>query len=69
MYSCEIEDFVESRLCKPCVMLRSRVLRCAYALMKDTGPWLSLVAASNRVNTVIFCKHVQPLIFLHTETV
>ena len=30
--SCEIEDFVETRLCKVCVILRSRVLRvvCPY---------------------------------------
>ena len=31
--SCEIEDFVEARLCKLCVVLRSRVLRvvCAHS--------------------------------------
>ena len=28
--SCEIEDFVETRLCKPCVILRSRVLLTRY---------------------------------------
>ena len=25
--SCEIEDFIETRLCKLCVILRSRVIR------------------------------------------
>ena len=28
--SCEIEDFVETYLCKLCVILRSRVLRVVY---------------------------------------
>ena len=28
--SCEIEDFVETRLCKPCVILRSSVQRIKY---------------------------------------
>ena len=26
-FTCEIEDFVETHLCKLCVILRSRVLR------------------------------------------
>ena len=37
--SCEIEDFVESRLCKLCGILRSRVLRVLYDLMKDVSPF------------------------------
>ena len=34
--SCEIEDFVETHLCKLCVILRSRVLRvvCIYDMMR-----------------------------------
>ena len=37
--SCEIEDFVESRLCKLCGILRSRVLRVLHDLMKDVSPF------------------------------
>ena len=35
--SCEIEDFVETHLCKLCVILRSRVLRVVCVLIKDIG--------------------------------
>ena len=34
--SCEIEDFVETHLCKLCVILRSRVLELC-GLIKDIG--------------------------------
>ena len=33
--SCEIEDFVETNLCKLCVIFRSRVLRVLCVLVKD----------------------------------
>ena len=33
--SCEIEDFVETHLCKPCVIFRSRVLLGVFVLIKD----------------------------------
>ena len=36
-FSYEIEDFVESLLCKLCVINRSRVFRGVYVLMKDIG--------------------------------
>ena len=36
---CEIEDFVESHLCKLCGILRSRVLRVLCDLMKDVSPY------------------------------
>ena len=33
----EVVDFVETRICKLCVLLRSRVLRGVYVTMKDIG--------------------------------
>ena len=39
--SCEIEDFVETHICKLCVILRSRVLRVVF-LIKDIGRRLPL---------------------------
>ena len=39
--SCEIEDFVETRICKLCVILRSRVF-CVCVLIKDIGRRLPL---------------------------
>ena len=35
--SCEIEDFVETHLCKLCVIIRSHVLLDVCALVKNTG--------------------------------
>ena len=40
-FSCEIEYFVETHLCKLCVILRSRVLRLV-VLIKDIGRRLLL---------------------------
>ena len=40
--SCEIEDFVETQLCKLCVILRSRVLRVVCPHYKDVGRRLPL---------------------------
>ena len=40
--SCEIEYFVETHLCKLCVILRSRVLRVLCVLVKDIGRRLPL---------------------------
>ena len=40
--SCEIEDFVETHLCKLCVILRSRVLLGVCVLIKDIGRRLPL---------------------------
>ena len=40
--SCEIEDFVETHLCKLCVMLRSRVYYELCVLIKDIGRRLPL---------------------------
>ena len=40
--SCEIEDFVETHLCKLCVILRSRVSRGVCVLNKDIGRRLPL---------------------------
>ena len=39
--SCDIEDFVETHLCKLCVIVRSRVLRDV-CLHKDVGRRLPL---------------------------
>ena len=51
MYSSEIVNFVDTRLRKLCVILRSRVLRSVHVLVKDVGGWrLLLVLASTRVN-------------------
>ena len=36
--SCEIEDFVETHVCKLCGILRSRVLRVLCDLIKDVSP-------------------------------
>ena len=36
--SCEIEDFVETHLCKLCGILRSRVIRILCDLIKDVSP-------------------------------
>ena len=40
--SCEIEDFVETHLCKLCVILRSRVLRvvCLISPFTTANPFL-----------------------------
>ena len=40
--SCEIEDFVETHLCKLCVILRSRVLQLVCVLIQDIGRRLPL---------------------------
>ena len=40
--SCEIEDFVETHLCKLCVIPRSRPLLGVYILFKDLGRRLPL---------------------------
>ena len=40
--SCEMEDFVETHLCKLCVILRSRVYRWVCVLIKDIGRRLPL---------------------------
>ena len=37
--SCEIEDFVETHLCKLCGILRSRVLRLLCDLIKNVRPY------------------------------
>ena len=37
--SCEVEDFVETHLCKLCGILRSRVLRVLCDLIKDVSPY------------------------------
>ena len=49
--SCEMEEFVESHLCRLCVFLRSRVFRGVYVLMKDvtSSTPLSASARANRV--------------------
>ena len=41
-YKCEIEDFVETHLCKLCVILRLRILRVVCVLIKDIGRRLPL---------------------------
>ena len=33
---CEIEDFVETHLCKLCVILRSRALRVVYDISEES---------------------------------
>ena len=35
--SCEVEDFVETHICKLCVILRSRVLRALCVPINDVG--------------------------------
>ena len=37
--TCEMEDFVETHLCKLCGILRSRVLRVLCDLIKDVSPY------------------------------
>ena len=44
---CEIEYFVETHLCKLCVILRSRVLRFVCVLIKDMGRRLHLQLQSS----------------------
>ena len=53
--SCEIEDFVETHLCKPCVMLRSRVLRvvCPHQGYRSATPLTTTYSVAIRVNKVI----------------
>ena len=43
--SCEIEDFVETHLCKLCVILQSRVLRvvCPHDVYRSATPLATIV--------------------------
>ena len=64
--SCEIEDFVETHLCKLCAILRSRVLRvvCPHQGYRSATPPCnySVAIRVNRVMLVSLCaetiKHV-----------
>ena len=49
-----IEDFIDAHLCKPCVILRSRVYMSVYVLIKDTSrrvPLAPLTATSIAINS------------------
>lgn len=58
---CELEGFIEIRLCKLRVIVRSHVLRAVNFLVRDKSRWLSL-AGSNQgmqdgcTNTVDLCS-------------
>lgn len=52
-YSCEIEDFGQTYICKLSVILRSRLLRDVHVLITDISWRLSLMLASTRVPSVI----------------
>ena len=52
---CEIEYFVETHLCKLCVILRSRVLRvvCPHQGYRSAIPLATTVSVAIRVNRVM----------------
>ena len=44
--SCEIEDFVETHLCKLCVVLRSRVLRVVHTCVAVFLGWQAVLSST-----------------------
>ena len=73
--SCEIEDFVETHLCKLCVILRTRVLRvvCPHQGHEQVGDspcnYSSVAIRVNRVMLVSLCADICHMITLQFDVV